>query len=250
MPTAWLFGNEAHGLARELVAAADHRVAVPDPRRAPRASTSPPRRRCACTRARGRTAGSLAPGAITEIGSELTAYRQAGARRRGPPQARVASYVWNQIDAYEPQAGRCADARSAGAAVEDAEKAFASRRPGGAGRGQARAPRRPAPRAAGPPRARCAAGPARAEAGKRVNAAAPAVQAAFDAAPRRTGGRAGRPGAGRGDRRRHPAVRPHPAAPGTRSPRSWSGSRTCSSRWAGRSPRAPSSRRSGSTSTR
>jgi TrmH family RNA methyltransferase len=28
-PTAWLFGNEAHGLGRELLAAADHAVAVP-----------------------------------------------------------------------------------------------------------------------------------------------------------------------------------------------------------------------------
>jgi TrmH family RNA methyltransferase len=28
-PTAWLFGNEAHGLDRELLAAADHAVAVP-----------------------------------------------------------------------------------------------------------------------------------------------------------------------------------------------------------------------------
>ncbi len=28
-PTAWLFGNEAHGLDRELLAAADHTVAVP-----------------------------------------------------------------------------------------------------------------------------------------------------------------------------------------------------------------------------
>lgn len=29
VPTAWLFGNEAHGLDRELLAAADHAVAVP-----------------------------------------------------------------------------------------------------------------------------------------------------------------------------------------------------------------------------
>ncbi len=28
-PTAWLFGNEAHGMSRELLAAADHAVAVP-----------------------------------------------------------------------------------------------------------------------------------------------------------------------------------------------------------------------------
>lgn len=28
-PTAWLFGNEAHGLSRELQAAADHRIAIP-----------------------------------------------------------------------------------------------------------------------------------------------------------------------------------------------------------------------------
>jgi TrmH family RNA methyltransferase len=28
-PTAWLFGNEAHGLDRELLAAADHAVAIP-----------------------------------------------------------------------------------------------------------------------------------------------------------------------------------------------------------------------------
>ncbi len=28
-PTAWLFGNEAHGLSDELVAAADHRVRIP-----------------------------------------------------------------------------------------------------------------------------------------------------------------------------------------------------------------------------
>lgn len=28
-PTAWLFGNEAHGLSRQLQAAADHRVAIP-----------------------------------------------------------------------------------------------------------------------------------------------------------------------------------------------------------------------------
>jgi TrmH family RNA methyltransferase len=28
-PTAWVFGNEAHGLDRELLAAADHAVAVP-----------------------------------------------------------------------------------------------------------------------------------------------------------------------------------------------------------------------------
>ena len=28
-PTAWVFGNEAHGLAPELAAAADHRVRVP-----------------------------------------------------------------------------------------------------------------------------------------------------------------------------------------------------------------------------
>ncbi len=29
VPTAWLFGNEAHGLDRELLAAADHAVAIP-----------------------------------------------------------------------------------------------------------------------------------------------------------------------------------------------------------------------------
>jgi len=28
-PTAWVFGGEAHGLAPELAAAADHRVRVP-----------------------------------------------------------------------------------------------------------------------------------------------------------------------------------------------------------------------------
>ena len=28
-PTAWLFGNEAHGLPAELAAAADHRVRIP-----------------------------------------------------------------------------------------------------------------------------------------------------------------------------------------------------------------------------
>ncbi len=28
-PTAWLFGNEAHGLPGELAAAADHRVRIP-----------------------------------------------------------------------------------------------------------------------------------------------------------------------------------------------------------------------------
>jgi TrmH family RNA methyltransferase len=28
-PTAWLFGNEAHGLPRELSARADHRVRIP-----------------------------------------------------------------------------------------------------------------------------------------------------------------------------------------------------------------------------
>lgn len=33
-PTAWLFGNEAHGLPRELSAMADHRVRIPIPGRA------------------------------------------------------------------------------------------------------------------------------------------------------------------------------------------------------------------------
>jgi RNA methyltransferase, TrmH family len=33
-PTAWLFGNEAHGLPPELAAAADHRVQIPIPGRA------------------------------------------------------------------------------------------------------------------------------------------------------------------------------------------------------------------------
>jgi TrmH family RNA methyltransferase len=33
-PTAWLFGNEAHGLPPELAAAADHRVRIPIPGRA------------------------------------------------------------------------------------------------------------------------------------------------------------------------------------------------------------------------
>jgi RNA methyltransferase, TrmH family len=28
-PTAWVFGNEAHGLAPELAAMADHRVSIP-----------------------------------------------------------------------------------------------------------------------------------------------------------------------------------------------------------------------------
>ena len=28
-PTAWLFGNEAHGLGPELMELADHRVAIP-----------------------------------------------------------------------------------------------------------------------------------------------------------------------------------------------------------------------------
>ena len=28
-PTAWLFGNEAHGLPGELAAVADHRVRIP-----------------------------------------------------------------------------------------------------------------------------------------------------------------------------------------------------------------------------
>lgn len=28
-PTAWLFGNEAHGLSKDVVAAADHRIAIP-----------------------------------------------------------------------------------------------------------------------------------------------------------------------------------------------------------------------------
>ena len=28
-PTAWLFGNEAHGLGKELLAQADHRVRIP-----------------------------------------------------------------------------------------------------------------------------------------------------------------------------------------------------------------------------
>jgi TrmH family RNA methyltransferase len=28
-PTAWLFGSEAHGLAPEVAAAADHRVTIP-----------------------------------------------------------------------------------------------------------------------------------------------------------------------------------------------------------------------------
>ena len=65
-------------------------------------------------------------------------------------------------------------------------------------------------------------------------------------AARRARGRARRPGAGRGARRRHAALGPHArAAPGTRSPRSPSGSPTSSSAWATRSPTAPSSRRSG-----
>jgi TrmH family RNA methyltransferase len=33
-PTAWLFGNEAWGLPRELAALADHRVRIPVPGRA------------------------------------------------------------------------------------------------------------------------------------------------------------------------------------------------------------------------
>jgi TrmH family RNA methyltransferase len=33
-PTAWLFGNEAHGLPAELATAADHRVRIPIPGRA------------------------------------------------------------------------------------------------------------------------------------------------------------------------------------------------------------------------
>ncbi|MDO4911518.1 MAG: RNA methyltransferase, partial [Corynebacterium sp.] len=28
-PTAWLFGNEAHGLSEELLAQADHRISIP-----------------------------------------------------------------------------------------------------------------------------------------------------------------------------------------------------------------------------
>lgn len=28
-PTAWLFGNEAHGLPQELIDAADHRISIP-----------------------------------------------------------------------------------------------------------------------------------------------------------------------------------------------------------------------------
>ena len=55
----------------------------------------------------------------------------------------------------------------------------------------------------------------------------------------------------RGDRRRHAAhATATRAAPGTRWRRCPSGSPTSSSRWAGRSPRVPSSSPSGSTSTR
>ena len=28
-PTAWLFGNEAHGLSDDILSAADHRVSIP-----------------------------------------------------------------------------------------------------------------------------------------------------------------------------------------------------------------------------
>ena len=94
-------------------------------------------------------------------------------------------------------------------------------------------------------------GPDRAEAGKRVNAARQEAQEAFDARRAVLVERARRAGARRGGRRRHAALGPRSrAAPGTRSRRSPSASPTCSSRWAGRSPRAPRSRRPGSTSTR
>ena len=88
-------------------------------------------------------------------------------------------------------------------------------------------------------------GPERAEAGRRVNAARTQVQEAFDA--RRTVLEAERDERVlvRG-RRRHPAVRPHPAwctAPDHADRRA--ASRTCSSRWATRSPRGPRSSRRG-----
>ena len=92
---------------------------------------------------------------------------------------------------------------------------------------------------------------AKADAGKRVNEARSAIQTAYDARLEQLQAeRAKTVLVGRGSRR-HAAVGPSPArARGTRSPRSWSGSGTCSSAWATRSPRVPRSSSNGPTSMR
>ena len=93
---------------------------------------------------------------------------------------------------------------------------------------------------------------AKAEAGKRVGAGPRRGQRRARRAPAgRARGRARRAGPGRGGGRRHAAVGPRPArrpAPADHDP--GADRATSSSRWAGRSPRAPRSRPSGSTSTR
>ena len=93
-------------------------------------------------------------------------------------------------------------------------------------------------------------GSEKAAAGKLVGQARGRVQQALQQRAGRARGRARRPDPPRGGRRRHPAHRP--PRPRRRPPadrRSWTASPTCSSPWAGRSPRAPRSRPSGSTST-
>ena len=92
---------------------------------------------------------------------------------------------------------------------------------------------------------------ARKDAGQRVGQARGAVSQALAQPAGRARGRARGADARRGARRRHPALGPAPArrpAPDDHAVRS--GSPTSSWRWAGRSPRAPWSRPSGSTSTR
>jgi TrmH family RNA methyltransferase len=54
-PTAWLFGNEAHGLAGDLAAAADHRVAIPIHGRAESLNLSTAAALCLYESARPRT---------------------------------------------------------------------------------------------------------------------------------------------------------------------------------------------------
>ncbi len=91
---------------------------------------------------------------------------------------------------------------------------------------------------------------AKAEAGKRVGQARGRVAAALAARQVELEAERAAAGAGRGVARRHRARRPRPRkARGTRCRPCRSRSPTCSSAWAGRSPRAPRSRPSGSTST-
>ena len=66
-PTAWLFGSEAHGLPRELLAAADGAVAVPLHGRAESLNLAAAAAVClyASARAHRRRSAAQSPGAIT-----------------------------------------------------------------------------------------------------------------------------------------------------------------------------------------